>query len=247
MAGTQLQSTRWVREYRQAGFVRIQGFFSAEDIQEIRDAIARYLRDTLPNVPITDRVLESDGISVRNLWRMEIHSEFFRKLSKRPTFSELLPEFLNGNPVCTGVETFNKPARVGSGVPWHQDNAYFCLTPADSLTVWVALDPVTVENGAVRYLRGSHRHGLFAHATSGVQGNSMQLAGPPPVDGEECCATLEPGDVIFHHCQVLHRSEPNRTSKPRCGLLLVFRGEHTKEDPSLKTDYRKALETTLKA
>ena len=53
---------------------------------------------------------------------------------------------VHGEPVSMGVETFNKPAKVGSGVPPHQDNAYFCLTPPDALTIWIALDAATMES-----------------------------------------------------------------------------------------------------
>jgi phytanoyl-CoA hydroxylase len=56
-----------------------------------------------------------------------------------------------------GVETFNKPARIGSGVPYHQDNAYFCQSPPDMLTVWIAIDAVTEANGPVFFVKGSHR------------------------------------------------------------------------------------------
>ena len=229
--------------YHENGFVRIRKFFSAEEVSEIRAALARYVRDTLPTLPAADRVVESDGRSIRNLWRMDRHDPFFKQLGGRPEILSVLPEFLHGEPVCLGIETFNKPARVGSGVPWHQDNAYFCLTPPDALTLWAAIDAVTPENGAVYYLRGSQQRGLLPHAPSQVTGNSMKLEEPPEA-GEEFCATLNPGDVVFHHCQTLHRSEPNTTGKPRCGLLIVYRGAHAQHDPKLKAYYNSVLAAT---
>ncbi len=75
------------------------------------------------------------------------------------------------------VETFSKPAYVGSVVPYHQDNAYFNLTPPDSVTCWIALDDSSQENGCVYYARGSHREGLRPHKASAVKGNSMMLCG----------------------------------------------------------------------
>jgi ectoine hydroxylase-related dioxygenase (phytanoyl-CoA dioxygenase family) len=39
--------------------------------------------------------------------------------------------------------------KVGSGVPYHQDIAYFCQPPPDMLTVWIAIDAVTEANGTV--------------------------------------------------------------------------------------------------
>jgi ectoine hydroxylase-related dioxygenase (phytanoyl-CoA dioxygenase family) len=87
--------------------------------------------------------------------------------------------------LLVGVETFNKPARVGSGVPYHQDNAYFCQTPPDMLTIWIAMDAVTMANGPVYYVRGSQKTGMLPTKLSGVKGNSIGLAEAPAVPLEE--------------------------------------------------------------
>jgi ectoine hydroxylase-related dioxygenase (phytanoyl-CoA dioxygenase family) len=138
------------------------------------------------------------------------------------------------------VESFNKPARVGSAVPSHQDNAYFCQSPPDVLTVWVALDVTDESNGAVCYVPGSHKEGLRPHRASLVAGNSIGLADPPDSSVTEFCAVLSPGDVVIHHCEVIHHSGPNFGDRPRRGLLLVYRGEHTQTDPRLQAKYEEA-------
>src|SRR6185312_15180475 len=109
---------------------------------------------------------------------------------------------VHGEPVLLGVETFSKPARVGSGVPPHQDNAYFCQAPPDVLTIWIAMDAATEANGPVFYLKGSHRGGTLPHRPSGVAGNSMGLVTLPPHEkADVLCGTLEAGDALIHHCQ----------------------------------------------
>jgi ectoine hydroxylase-related dioxygenase (phytanoyl-CoA dioxygenase family) len=144
-----------------------------------------------------------------------------------------------------GVETFNKPARVGSGVPYHQDNAYFCQTPPDVLTIWIALDPVTLANGPVYYVRGSQKNGLLPTRPSGVRGNSIGLAHPPGIPLEDqFCGLLEPGDALIHHCETIHHSAPNHSDHSRLGLLLVYRGEHTQTDAKLIATYSSAVATT---
>lgn len=111
----------------------------------------------------------------------------------------LVAKLVQGEPELAAVETFNKPSRIGSGVPYHQDNAYFCRTSPDMLTVWVAIDPVTVENGPVYFIKGSHKAGLLPTRPSGVKGNSIGLAEPPQTPlSEQFCALLEPGDATNH-------------------------------------------------
>ncbi|MBX3706962.1 MAG: phytanoyl-CoA dioxygenase family protein [Pseudomonadales bacterium] len=52
-------------------------------------------------------------------------------------------------------------------IPWHQDNGYGQLEPPLDLTVWIALDDCTTENGCLWVLPGSQRLGLLPHDERG--------------------------------------------------------------------------------
>ena len=223
--------------YRSDGVVRVPKLFDAAQMARIRAQLERYGHQIAPTLPETDVVWEADGNAVRNLWRMEQHDPFFEKLAADPQVLALVRELVGGEPVLMGVETFNKPARVGSGVPAHQDNAYFCRRPPDVLTVWVAVEPVTAENGPVFYVRGSHRRGALPHKPSGVKGNSMVLDAPFD-PGDAFAGTVDSGDALIHHCQTIHYSAPNTTDQSRCALLMVFRAPHAQLDPELQAQYR---------
>jgi ectoine hydroxylase-related dioxygenase (phytanoyl-CoA dioxygenase family) len=234
-----------VREYNDKGVVRIRGLLSPKEVQEIRAEIDRYIRDDLDSQPPQTSTREADGKTVRNLWRLEEYHPYFRAMAKRPEIRDLVAKLVHGEPVLMAVETFNKPARIGSGVPYHQDNAYFCLGPPDALTVWVAIDDVTVDNGAIYFVEGSHKAGMLPTKKSGVAGNSIGLAEPPTAPKEEqFCATLSAGDATIHHCQTIHHSDPNKTDCSRLGLLLVFRGDHAKPIERLLSTYQEAVAAT---
>lgn len=234
-----------VADYERDGVIRVPGFLTPDEVAAVRAELDRYIRDDLPGRPADARTFEKDEQTVRNLWRLEQHNAFFRALGERSDIKALVAPLVHGEPVLAGVETFNKPARIGSGVPQHQDNAYFCQTPPDMLTVWIAIDPVTEANGPVYFIKGSHRAGMRPTRPSGVRGNSIGLADPeaaPP--GMEFCGLLAPGDATIHHCETIHHSAPNTTGHSRLGLLLVYRGSHTRADPRLKEAYTTAVTAT---
>lgn len=233
---------RLAAEYEQEGVVKVSGLFSAEKVLEIRAALQRYSDTILPGLPPEDVVMELDGNSVRNLWRMEKHDAYFDSLTRLPNVLALVRAFVHGDPVAMAVESFNKPARVGSAVPQHQDNAYFCFSPPDVLTVWIAVDEVTEENGPIHYVRGSHKGGLLPHEPSHVAGNSMGLASRIEC-AEPYAGLLAPGDALIHHSETIHYSAPNRSSRPRLGLLIVYRGAHCVKDPALLSAYKRASST----
>ncbi|MGC1275115.1 MAG: phytanoyl-CoA dioxygenase family protein [Planctomycetaceae bacterium] len=229
-----------IDEYRRDGVVRVRRLFDEDQVSELRKNIERYQSELVPGLPAGDYTLEPDRRSIRNLWRMQEHDPYFASLAERSTLRDLVRPLVNGEPVLMGVETFNKPALVGSAVPPHQDNAYFCQSPPDVLTVWVAVDPATIENGAVEYSLGSHRE-LLPHVASGVKGNSFGLAELPPADRfKRFHGTVDPGDALVHHSQTIHQSEPNRTAHSRLSLIFVYRGEQTRTDERLQEEYRRA-------
>lgn len=233
-----VDAAQLLSDYDRDGVVLIRQFLSAAEVATVRDEIARYIRDDLGSKPVDAATREADGVTVRNLWRLEQHNTLLREIAERSEILNLVGPLLNGVPVLGGVETFNKPARIGSGVPYHQDNAYFCRTPPDMLTVWIAIDPVTEANGPIFFVKGSHRQGVLPTRPSGVRGNSIGMAAPSSVPLEDqLCGLLNPGDATIHHCNTIHHSAANTTDQPRLGLLFVYRGEHTQTDPKLKAAY----------
>jgi phytanoyl-CoA hydroxylase len=225
-------------DYLRDGVVRLRELLSPSELELVNEELTRYEKDVVPGLPTSEVVFESDGITIRNLWRLHEHSNIFLELGGRTDILKLMKELLNGEPELAAVQTFNKQAKVGSGVPPHQDNAYFCRTPPDVLTLWIALDPVTEENGPIYYALGSHLQGMRPHVTSDVEGNSRGLASEVEIPaGKLFGGFLDPGDGLLHHSQIIHYSGPNNSDKPRRGLLMVFRGTHAKIDQDLKAQY----------
>ena len=238
-----MSDTRLTDDYRRDGVIVVPGLLSSDELIEVRDRITRYQTERLPTLPKGDYTLEPDGQTVRNLWRMEQHDPYFLAMASRRSFLALVAPLVNGVPVLMGIETFNKPARVGSAVPPHQDNAYFCQKPPDVLTLWIAIDPATAESGAVEYLSGSHLS-LQPHTPSGVRGNSFGIADSPIDEFPRILGEIKPGDALIHHCQTIHFSAPNRSDQSRLSLIFVYRGQHTTTDPQLKEAYSKAASMT---
>ncbi|WP_166831723.1 phytanoyl-CoA dioxygenase family protein [Thalassoroseus pseudoceratinae] len=230
--------------FHRDGVIRYRGVFSKSEIAEIREAIIRYQSIVLPTLSKTEYTLEPDGESVRNFWRMNEHDSYFHSFATQSRLIDLVSPLLTGSAVLVGVETFSKPAQIGSLVPWHQDNAYFCLSPPDALTVWISIDAATERNGAVEYLLGSHQQ-LYPHQSSGIHGNSVGLIDELPLDRfPRSLGVVESGDVLIHHCQVVHQSQPNRSSESRLSLVIVYRGSQTQVDHTLQIAYQKALAQT---
>src|SRR5262249_26370815 len=128
------------------------------------------------------------------------------------------------------------------GTPPHQDGYYFCLKPNEACTVWVPLDDVEAENGALTYVRGSRHLGLLPHNATSVLGFSQGLAKDPEGAGEAVLAPARRGDVLVHHSLTVHYAGRNKTDRRRRSVGFVFYSASAREDPEMQRSYQDALQ-----
>lgn len=116
-----------------------------------------------------------------------------------------------------------KPPYSGRPVLWHQDGAYWPLDPMDVVTLWLAIDNSTPDNGGLRVLPGSHRDDL--HELRQRDDFDSVLGSESATDVDESLAanlTLSAGDVEVHHPYILHGSDANTSPRRRCGLTIRY-------------------------
>jgi ectoine hydroxylase-related dioxygenase (phytanoyl-CoA dioxygenase family) len=120
-----------------------------------------------------------------------------------------------------------KEPRDGGAWEWHQDYGYWyhngCVFPTMA-SVMVALDKTTRENGCLQVIRGSHHAGRVEH---GVLPGQQVGADPRRVEEmlkslELVYAEMEPGDGLFFHANVMHRSDQNRSENRRWTVLFCY-------------------------
>jgi ectoine hydroxylase len=132
-----------------------------------------------------------------------------------------------------------KDARIGGAWTWHQDYGYWYQNGvlAPNLTsAYIAVDRATRENGCLQVIRGSHGLGRIEHQLTGDQ------AGADPARVEEILkryrlvyVEMEPGDVLFFHANLLHRSDQNRSSHPRWSMICCYNARSN--DPYLESQH----------
>ncbi len=115
---------------------------------------------------------------------------------------------------------FNKPARGGSVLPWHQD-MWTAIKPDPRLTVWLALDPSKRENGCVQIIPGSHRRGpINPNQGAGFLTKEMVVEHCSVEDVEHL--EMEAGEVTLLDNYLLHSSEINRSDTPRRAFSVCY-------------------------
>lgn len=237
-----MAESTWKDSFAEDGFVVIRGFLPAPDLQVLQSELDRYIRDVVPSLPASDAFYHDPARpeTLKQLHRLE-QDPFFAEYRNASRWREIA-EALLGEPVHDplGVEWFNKPPGTAHATPPHQDNYYFCLTPPQVLTIWLALDPVDEENGCLRYVRGSHRQGVRPHGRTQTLGFSQGITDFGPADLErEVAIPAQPGDALIHHGLTIHRAEANRShARHRRSFGLVFKGISCQRDDTAFARYQ---------
>ena len=126
-----------------------------------------------------------------------------------------------------------KDPEIGGALNWHQDYGYLyqngVLFP-DLVSVFIAVDKATRENGCLQVIRGSHKMGRVNHILSGDQaGADMERVNEALKRLDLVYCEMEPGDALFFHSNLLHRSDQNRSKNPRWSLICCYNAR--KNDP----------------
>jgi len=109
---------------------------------------------------------------------------------------------------------------------WHQDYGYWyrngCLLP-DMASCTISIDHSTKENGCLQFLQGSHNLGRVDH----IVVNQQEQADPERIREAKKVLKHEylitnPGDALFFHCNLLHRSDANKSNSSRRSLICCY-------------------------
>lgn len=121
-----------------------------------------------------------------------------------------------------------KPPGVGKRVPWHEDSTYWKgrLEPMDVVTIWLAIDPATPDNGCMRVIPRTH-HGSGFSAYDPVENPDHEVFDTEIRNGqfdesEAIDCILEPNQCSIHHAKLIHGSAANTSTKRRCGYTMRY-------------------------
>ncbi len=175
--------------------------------------------------PMSLDVAEAD-LKFRKLQNYHQEHPVFQSLVHHPRVKGLVEALLGNEAIMFSDTALSKPPFIGTEKPWHQDNAYFVYVPLTSIvTVWIALDDATVENGCLHIIPGGHRIGALRHVHDvdcQIAEGRLDVSGAVPVE-------LRAGGAIFFSGMLPHQSPPNHSSLRRRALQFWYRGVDTRK------------------
>lgn len=215
-------------QYQRDGFLIAEDLLPGEVITALRHRLTDIGNGRVPEFPTTDIEFEpvrhGDTSSlVRKINRCAENDAVFMSAARRSEILNIVESLIGPDIKLFDSQCFMKPPG-GVEKPYHQDSAYFTIEPLSLVTCWIALDDVTVENGCMWVIPGSHHGDLHDHSQEWDVGGRVDMQVPDEkIDRTvETPVRLSAGSCSFHHSMLLHRSGPNQTTGHRRGLAIHY-------------------------
>lgn len=245
-------SDEQVQQYQRDGFLAFTDVLSAGEVEETRLALSELVQRVAqcPNpekkgafwtLPQTRFGIQFESgyapeprdanieLKIRKLmWYCEQQPRLDEFSQRHPKIQGVLSALLGQNPILFQDMALVKPPFIGSEKPWHQDDAYFAVTPLDMICgVWIALDEATADNGCMHVLPGGHLEGPLKHfhdRDCEIMPDRLEKA---EAEKRAVPIPLPPGGALFFSGLLPHFTPPNTSPDRRRAVQWHYRAAHT--------------------
>lgn len=214
-----------VKSFNKDGYVVVKGFCSQEEV------------DLLLGTAVNDDAMRKNALDLNDqtgrktklsLW-FTPGKDVFGYLTRSKKMVNGVTQLLDSDaPACHfHSKLMQKEPKVGGAWEWHQDYGYWYknqfMFPDQLVSVMVALTHANKENGCLQVIKGSHKLGRVNHGFAGEQvGADMTMVNNALKTMDLVYCDLQPGDALFFHSNLLHRSEANLSEHPRWSIISCY-------------------------
>ncbi|MFM7843188.1 MAG: phytanoyl-CoA dioxygenase family protein [Planctomycetota bacterium] len=209
-------------DYQRDGFVLQHELFTPTEIDKLLD-FARQdpaFRDTLYGRK------DATGLETKlALWN-DVSDNLYFMFSRSPRIVDRMEQLLEGEVYHWHTKMMLKEPRVGGAWEWHQDYGYWyhngCLYPLLASCL-IAVTAATIANGCLQVLVGSHHIGRIDHNKTGDQvGADLERVTAAEARHPLAHIETQPGDALFFHGNLLHRSDQNTSDDARWSIICCY-------------------------
>jgi ectoine hydroxylase-related dioxygenase (phytanoyl-CoA dioxygenase family) len=195
---------------------------AAADLDEYRTAISNAVyRCSIAAPPLEDRsTYDKAFLQVTNLWQKDglVQRFVFEK-----KFAQIAADLLGVEKVRLYHDQalFKEPA--GGHTPWHQDRYYWPLDTDKMITMWMPLTDIDEDMGIITFASGSHTRGPIVNVEISDESEEFYKSyvskNKFPI---EKASSMKAGDATFHLGWTIHSAGPNRSTKTREVMTIIY-------------------------
>jgi|KBSMisStaDraftv2_1062788.scaffolds.fasta_scaffold08746_2 ectoine hydroxylase-related dioxygenase (phytanoyl-CoA dioxygenase family) len=222
-----------IESYRSSGFIVIENLLSEEELEHWRKTVTIAVKERagikIPGKEI--RIGEADGINedadyfgkvfdqLLNLWQTD---EGVKKLMLDERLGNMAAQLAG----VDGIRIWHDQALIkrpwANPTSWHLDTPFWSFSDRNAISIWVALDNATLENGCLFFIPGSHKQTNFDKITIGRNMDGIFDVYPQLKNTMPVAAPMKAGSCSFHNGLTVHGANANMTSGFRRAMTCAY-------------------------
>ena len=233
-----------VQSFQDNGFLVVENFLSPSELEHWREttdeAVAQRLDSLKPNAKSVETnalvaEIEANRLKSNAADADDYYAQVFVQCVKLADshagmreiiLDPKLGEFAATLAGVDGLRVWHDQALIkppfGNPTGWHLDNPYWSFYSKNSISIWVALDDATRENGCMYYLPGTHKTAKFENANIGKNQADLFKIYPEWKAIPSVCCAAPAGTAVFHNGLTAHGAGANMTNGQRRAMTCAF-------------------------
>ncbi|MDQ7047198.1 MAG: phytanoyl-CoA dioxygenase family protein [Sulfurovum sp.] len=242
-------------QFNNDGFIILHSFVDTEYCDAILNVAKEHLEELIEpietelgygsrsklyrtNVIDYNSKTEEKHVVVRRLRQVYDRDSLFKAWMEEKKIRPLLEQILNDKVVLTTAHhnsIMTKMPYISSDTGWHQDRRYWSYSNDNLVSVWLALDDETDENGVLEFIPGSHKMDFKVEQFDEKEYFSNTYEPNKKTIATKVSKNLTKGDVVIFHSLLLHRANKNSTDKAKMSFVYTVKGEETKANKGTRS------------
>ncbi len=225
-----------VQELRERGFVVVKGLVPQERCTALKNIAMQQLREAAqpiefeadlryPGAPESKHA--PGGHTVRRLLDACMRDALFREWATAAEIRGWMELYFGEAPRLSRAHhncMMTKHPAYGSLTGWHRDARYWSFERDDLVSTWLALGKETADNGALWLVPGSHAITFTSEQFDAHKFFRADLPENEALIRTAVSPELDPGDVVFFHCNTLHSAGQNLSDDVKFSLVFTYHG-----------------------
>ena len=242
----QLTQTQ-LSQFHQDGFIVLRGFASEQECEEILEVAKEHLAQEIEpieteigydsrskeyrtNVTDYSSHANEEHVIVRRLRQVYDRSPLFQAWMQKEKIRPVLQQILDDQVTIVTAHhnsIMTKMPHLSTATSWHQDRRYWRYDSDNLVSIWLALEDETSQNGVLEFIPGSHKICFSPDQFDEKEYFKKEGASNQALIEKKVSTDLNKGDVVIFHSLLLHRANRNSTNEPKISFVYTVKGSKT--------------------
>lgn len=222
-----------IQSYRDNGFIVIENFLSPEELEHWRKAVNSAVEERagikIPGKNI--KTGEADGINEDSDYFAKVFDQLLNLWQTNETVKAMMTDQRIGKMAvqlsgADGIRIWHDQALIkrpwANPTAWHLDTPFWSFSDRRAISIWVALDDATLENGCLFFIPGSNNTTGFDKITIGRNMDGIFDKYPQLRSLKSVAAPMKAGSCSFHNGLTVHGANANMTSGFRRAMTCAY-------------------------